>query len=298
MFTFDQLKSFVVLAQELHFGHAAEVLNMTQPPLSRQIQKLEAELGFLLFDRTKKSVSLTQAGVAFRDEAEKILRISESSRELARKIAEGSAGELRLGITATAIMGLLGEILELLDDRAPGISVDVQEMVSQDQMDAVLRGAIDVAFLRELSDSPELDSLLVLSEPLLVAIGSRHPLAVTSRSVSVTDLEGEQVLTYSPDQAHYFNALVESVLNGVTVRPSQEMTQVHSMLALVAANRGIALVPASAAKMGMSGIVFRPIAERGDSSVQLYAVWRRDNFNPVMRAALGVLRDLHARSVQ
>ena len=294
MFTFDQLQSFVVLADELHFGRAAERLNMTQPPLSRQIQKLEGELDFALFDRTKRAVSLTAAGRVFQAEAQKILSIADASRSMAKRIAEGAAGEIKIGITATGIMELLGEILARLDEHAPELTVDIQEMVSQDQIAALLRGAIDIGFVREIPESAELESLLVRQEPLIVAISSRHRLGVTSRPLRVAELEGERVLTYSPDQARYFRVLVETVLASVTTRPSQEITQVHSMLSLVAANKGIALVPQSASKLRMSGIVYRPIAEHPDPKVKLRAVWRRDNSNPVFRSAHAVLTELNS----
>jgi len=294
MFTFDQLKSFVVLADELHFGRAAELLNMTQPPLSRQIQKLEAELEFALFDRTKRAVCLTAAGRAFHGEAQKILSMADASRSMAKRIAEGAAGEIKIGITATGIMELLGEILARLDEHAPELTVDIQEMVSQDQVAAVTRGAIDIGFVREVPRSAELESLLVRQEPLIAAISSRHHLAFTSRAVRVAEFEGERVLTYSPDQAHYFRVLVDSVLAAVRTQPSQEITQVHSMLSLVAANTGIALVPKSVARLGMSGIVYRPIAEHPDPKVKLHAVWRADNSNPVFRTAHAVLTELNA----
>lgn len=294
MFTFDQLQSFVVLADELHFGRAAERLNMTQPPLSRQIQKLEGELEFALFDRTKRAVSLTAAGKAFQAEAQKILSIADASRSMAKRIAEGAAGEIKIGITATGIMELLGEILARLDEHAPELTVDIQEMVSQDQISAVLRGAIDIGFVREIPASAELESLLVRQEPLIAAISSKHRLGVTSRPLRVAELEGERVLTYSPDQARYFRVLVETVLAAVPTLPSQEITQVHSMLSLVAANKGIALVPQSAAKLRMSGIAYRPIAEHRDPKVKLRAVWRADNSNPVFRSAHAVLTELNS----
>jgi DNA-binding transcriptional LysR family regulator len=293
VFTFDQLASFVVLAEELHFSRAAERLNMTQPPLSRQIQKLEAELGFSLFDRTKKTVALTAAGNAFRREAEKILNIAEASRSLARRIADGAAGEVKIGMTATGILELLGEILAQFDKHAPDLVVDIQEMVTQDQVAAVLKGSIDIGFVREVPESDELASLLVRREPLIVAISSRHPLAVTSRDIGVAELEDELILTYSPGQAQYFRSLVDSILSGVRTRSSQQITQVHSMLSLVAANKGIALVPRSAARLGMAGIAFRGIKEHPDAKVELHAVWRRDNSNPVFTAVHTVLEELN-----
>jgi DNA-binding transcriptional LysR family regulator len=182
--------------------------------------------------------------------------------------------------------------LERFDAHSPDLKVDIQEMVSHDQISAVLRGAVDIGFVREVPDSAELVSLLVRREPLIAAISSKHPLAVTSRNLRVAELENERILTYSPDQARYFRSLVDSVLSAVPTIPSQQITQVHSMLALVAANKGIALVPRSATRLGMSGIVYRSIEEHLDAKVQLHALWRADNTNPVFRTARAVLEEL------
>lgn len=292
MFTFDQLRSFVVLADELHFGRASERLNMTQPPLSRQIQKLEHELGFLLFDRTHKRVELTRAGRAFAAEAEKLLTMAEASSDMANRIARGAVGQLRIGITASGTLALLGKILERFEVVAPGVEIAIDEMVSLGQIAAVERGALDLAFVRTEPEHPDLVSLVVVEEPLVAAISRRHRLAVTSRALPVDDLAGEKVLRYHPTDADYFRTLVSQTLAGVDTRPSQQLTQIHSMVALVAANQGIALVPASAAKLGMPGVVYRRI-KGADARVQLRAVWRRDNSNPVFGSALAVLGELH-----
>lgn len=294
MFTFDQLRSLVVLAEELHFGRAAERLNMTQPPLSRQIQKLEHELGFLLFVRGGKRVEITHAGRVFAAEAEKLLTMAEASRGLAQKIAGGAAGLLRIGITASGTQALLGSILERLELVSPGTEVAVREMVSRDQIQSVLKGAIDLAVVRTEPDAPELDFLYVLEEPLVAAIGRRHPLAVTSRPLAVQELAGERVLRYDPNEAEYFRILVRQLLEGVPTIPSQQVTQIHSMVALVAANQGIALVPGSTARLGMPGVVFRSVIGADGRPARLLAVWRKDNGNPVFPAALEVLRSLHA----
>ncbi|WP_336660887.1 LysR family transcriptional regulator [Leucobacter sp. USHLN153] len=294
MFTFDQLRSLVVLADELHFGRAAERLNMTQPPLSRQIQKLEQELGFALFVRKNKRVEITHAGRVFAEEAERLLTMAESSREIARRIAAGAAGLLRIGITASGTQALLGGILERLESIAPGTEVTVREMVSRDQIQSVSKGSIDLAFVRTDPTAVGLASLPVWEEPLVAAIGRRHPLAVTSRGLDVEDLAGERVLRYDPTEAAYFHELVGRLLEGVWTRPSQQVTQIHSMVALVAANQGIALVPRSSARVGMPGVVFRPIIDAERYPSRLLAVWRKENANPAFPRALTVLRELHA----
>lgn len=294
MFTFDQLRSLVVLAEELHFGKAAERLNMTQPPLSRQIQKLEQELGFELFVRKHKRVEITRAGAAFAAEAEKLLLSAESAREIAKRIAGGAAGHLRIGLTASGTQALLGQILERLELESPGVEVAVREMVSRDQIQSVERGAIDLAFVRTVPHQAGLMSLEVLEEPMVAAISRRHGLAVTKRPLEVAELEGERVLRYDPNEAEYFRSLVANLLAGVRTLPSQQITQIHSMVALVAANQGIALVPKSAERLGMPGVVFRPIAEADRSPARLLAVWRRDNNNPAFPGAFRVLKSLHA----
>lgn len=294
MFTFDQLRSLVVLSEELHFGRAAERLNMTQPPLSRQIQKLEQELGFELFVRANKKVEITRAGQVFAIEAEKLLIGAESAREIARRIAGGAAGHLSIGLTASGTQSLLGMILERLEVEAPGTEVAVREMVSRDQIQSVLKGAIDLAFIRTEPHQPELASLEVLKEPMVAAIGRRHHLAVTSRELAVRELEGERVLLYDPNEAEYFRSLVSQILEGVRTLPSQQITQIHSMVALVAANQGIALVPKSTSRLGMPGVVFRPIEGAATRPARLLAVWNRQNSNPALPAAYRVLRSLYS----
>lgn len=295
MFTFDQLRSLVVLAEELHFGKAADRLNMTQPPLSRQIQKLEHELGFELFVRKHKRVEITRAGAVFAAEAERLLLSAESARETAKRIAGGAAGHLRIGLTASGTQALLGPILERLEAESPGIEVSVHEMVSRDQIQSVERGAIDLAFVRTVPHQAGLLSLEVLEEPLVAAINRKHPLAVTKRPLEVQELEGERVLRYDPTEAEYFRTLVANLLEGVRTLPSQQITQIHSMVALVAANQGIALVPKSTERLGMAGVVFRPVATAEMRPARLVAVWRRDNSNPAFPVALTVLRALHAK---
>lgn len=298
MFTFDQLRSFVVLAEELHFGRAAERLNMTQPPLSRQIQRLEKQLGFDLFVRTQRRVEITRAGELFAEEARKLLTMAEASNLMASRIAAGAVGHLRIGITASAALALLGHILQRLESTAPGLEVGVDEMVSRDQINAVEKGALDLVFVRTQPHSSELDSLLVFEEPLVAAISSRHRLAVTSRPLHAKEVEGETVLQYTPTEAEYFRTLAAQALTGVQITPKQQLTQIHMMIALVAANQGIALVPASVSRLGMPGVVYRPLKGQSDVRAQLLAVWRRDNSNPAFHAARTVLQEMnrHLRS--
>ena len=297
MFTFVQLKSFVVVAEELHFGRAAEQLQMTQPPLSRQIRKLEDEVGFELFDRTKRQVTLTDAGGAFLEEARKLLALAGKAQERAHRIAAGEDGVVSVGLTGMAILALLPTLLDEVGQLAPGLRVEVQELVTRDQIAAVLNGQIDVGLVRRPLDHEELETVLVHSECLVAAVSSRHPLGVTNAPLRIGDLEGESFIEYHPVQAAYFHDLVQSILRDTSVSFRQRVTQVHSVIALVATNHGLAFVPESAMHLQVSGVVYRPIAGHRDRTIPLFATWRRDNTNPAFKTIVKLLYQLHRKGV-
>ncbi|HWH99681.1 MAG TPA: LysR family transcriptional regulator, partial [Propionibacteriaceae bacterium] len=133
MFTLDQVRAFVVVAEELHFGRAAERLRMTQPPLSRQIQKLEGAVGVRLFERDNRKVELTTAGETFLTEARRILALASSALEQAQRIQAGSAGTVRIGFTATSAFGVLTSLLNLVSEAYPDIHLELFEMVTREQ---------------------------------------------------------------------------------------------------------------------------------------------------------------------
>lgn len=297
MFTFVQLKSFVVVAEELHFGRAAERLQMTQPPLSRQIRKLEDEVGFDLFDRSKRKVTLTSAGEAFLGEAKKLLALADRSQEVAERIATGEGGSVAVSLTAMGILALLPILIDEVAEHAPDLSLEIHEMVSRDQLVSVLNGEVDVGLVRRPAEDPDLESVLVHTERLVAAVSSRHPLGVSQGPLRVSDMVGVDFIRYHPVQAAYFDELARSVLREVPVKTRQQVAQVHSMVALVATNHGIAFVPESATHLQMAGVVFRPIHDYQEKIVPLYAVWRKDNSNPAFRVVVKRLYSLHKRGV-
>ncbi|WP_449277000.1 LysR substrate-binding domain-containing protein [Leucobacter sp. GX24907] len=297
MFTFVQLKSFVVVAEELHFGHAADRLQMTQPPLSRQIRKLEEELGFEVFDRSKRQVVLTVAGEAFLDEARKLLSIAERSQEMAQRIAKGQGGVAAIGLTGMGILAMLPILMEDLEEHAPDLRLEVNEMVTREQIAAILSGTIDVGLVRTPPQHEDLESVLVHTERLVAAVSSKHPLGVTNAPLEVRDLTGEPFIEYAPVQAAYFHELVKSTLRDVPVVFRQQVAQVQSAVALVATNYGLAFVPESAMHMQMAGVVYRPIKGLQDPIIPLYAAWRRDNTNPAFKSIVTRLYRLRRKGV-
>ena len=291
MFELSQLRCFVAAAEELHFGRAAARLNMTQPPLSRQIQLLERAVGVELFQRTSRSVRVTPAGRAFLVEARRILKLSESAALKAWRIAAGKAGSLSIGFTAAAGYNYLPKLIRLMRAQMPNVDLALKEMVSGEQIDCLLSGRIDLGLFRPPIDRRELDTLRVLEEPLVAAISADDPRARKS-SLRLEDFDEKPFIMYSTDGARYFHDLVTLLLNRAQVNPAnvQYITQIHSILALVSAGLGAAIVPAAAQSLHFDGVIFRVIATKPERPVELYLAWRKDNENAAVGQFLELIR--------
>ena len=291
MFSFARLACFIAVAEELHFGRAAERLHMTQPPLSRQIQQLEGELGVQLIDRTTRSVTLTPAGVAFLPDARRILQLAEGAAMTVKRVPAGDLGTVVVGFTAASAHVVLPLLLEAAREKLPDVKLDLREMVTSAQLEGLMNGELDLGMARPPAKRPGLVSRPLLHEQLIAALPVGHSLADLGRQLTLADLDGEDVIMYSPVQARYFNELLISTFTiaGVTPRYVQYVTQVHTMLVLVRSQLGIALVPASAATLHPEGVVFRSIGAFRERPVELDAVWRGDSTNP---ALLRLLRDV------
>jgi len=291
MFSLARLSCFIAVAEELHFGRAAERLHMTQPPLSRQIQQLETELGVQLIDRTTRSVTLTPAGVAFLPDARRILQLAESAALTVRRVPAGDLGTVVVGFTAASAHAVLPRLLEQTRSLLPDVKLELREMVSSVQVEALMSGEIDLGMARPPLKRPGIVSRPLLHEQLVAALPAGHPLTEQGRQLTLNDLDGQDFVMYSPVQARYFNELLISTFTiaGATPRFVQFVTQVHTMLVLVRSGIGIALVPASAATLHPEGVVFRTIGAFRERPVELDAAWRGDSTNP---ALLRLLRDV------
>ncbi len=289
MFDLNQLRCFVTVAEELHFGRAAARLNMTQPPLSRQIQVLEHIIDAPLLERTSRSVRLTPAGRSFLPEARRILKLAESAAQVAHRIALGKTGSLKIGFTAAAAYGFLPDLIAACRARLPEVDFSLKEMVSGDQLEALASGQIDAGLLRPPIARPEFASRRVLAEPLLAAIPKRHALA-SAATVSIKDFDGEPLVMYSPYEARYFHDLLVSLFTHADVLPRyvQHLSQIHSILAMVRAGLGLAIVPAAAASLKIADVRLRPLKLRTAAPVELFLVWRRDDENPLVRSLIEI----------
>ncbi|WP_029360871.1 MULTISPECIES: LysR family transcriptional regulator [Methylobacterium] len=293
MFDFSQLRCFAAVAEELHFGRAAARLNMTQPPLSRQIQVLERVLDVQLLERTSRTVRLTAAGRSFLPEAQRILRLAETATHVTRQVAAGRAGVLKFGFTAASAYDFLPRLVTAFRRALPDVTLALREMVSKDQIEELLAGRIDAALVRPPVTHPDLIAVRALAEPLVVALPAGNPLALRD-GLTPADLGREPLIGYAPNEARYFHDLVLGLLAEAEIRPPmvQQLTQIHSILALVRAALGIALVPAAAERLRFEGVVFRPLALPAPRPVELLLAWRRDADDPLIAQLVSIVAEM------
>jgi DNA-binding transcriptional LysR family regulator len=281
MFEISQLRCFVAVAEELHFSRAAERLNMTQPPLSRQIRLLEHHVGAPLLARNSRTVRLTAAGKVFFPEAARILRAVEEATMTARRAAKGEQGTLAIGFTAISGYSLLPEVVRRLRERAPGISLTLKELVSTAQVEALDAGQLDIGLLRPHGLHGELESVVLATEGLMLAIPEREaaqwPLAPT-----LACLHRKPFVMYSPYEARPFYQMLSARFDREGVVPDvvEHVGQVHAMLALVNAGLGVALIAEGARRLQFDGIVLRKVATE---PVETVCAYRRDNDNPILQ---------------
>ncbi|MBV6321179.1 LysR substrate-binding domain-containing protein [Duganella violaceipulchra] len=280
MFEISQLRCFVAVAEELHFSRAAERLNMTQPPLSRQIRLLEHNVGAELIERNSRVVRLTVAGKAFLPEATRILRLSHEAVLTARRAAKGEQGHLAIGFTSASGYSLLPEVVRRLRERCPGISLTLKELVSTAQVEALNSGELDLGLMRPHTLNAELETTLLATESLMLAIheddAGNWPLEPTLQS-----LHGKPFVMYSPFDARPFHQMLSERFAKAGVEPDiiEHVGQVHTMLALVRARLGVALIAEGAGRLRFDGLVMRKMETE---PVQMVCVHRRDNENPVL----------------
>jgi DNA-binding transcriptional LysR family regulator len=288
-FTLEQLRGFVAVADELHFGRAAARLNMTQPPLSRQIHKLEHVIGAQLLERDNRRVTLTAAGQVFLAEARRLLGLADSAPELARRVSSGAAGVVRIGFTAASAYGVLGTLLNELAGALPDVDVDLAEMVTREQIAGLLHEEIDLGLARPPFDDRAFGSRPLHREALLVAAPAGHRLLALGRPVTASDLAAEPVVMHSPTKAKYFYDLVAGVVPIAAENTVHTVSQVLTMLWLVAAGRGVAFVPESAARLPIEGVGFVRLETPAPQPVELDLLWTRNSKNPALWRALAVL---------
>jgi len=277
------LRQFIAVAEELHFHRAAERLHMAQPPLSQAIGRLEQRLGFALFTRHSRGVALTAAGAAFVQTARATLATLQQGIVQARHVAEGIAGQLRIGSLALAGYPLLLNALKQFRADWPKVQPDLQQGSSAQLVENLLDGQLDIAVVRQLPIMSErLSSRLLLEEEILLAVPSEHSHAGET-SVSLADFADEDfVFTPQALGAGYHQQLLDLCQSaGFYPRISQQAAQLQTLINLVGCGFGIALVPAAAAQANAQpGVRFCHLLG-ASPRLGLYLVWRSDDPSPL-----------------
>jgi len=295
MYTLDQLRGFVAVAEEGGFGRAAERLHMTQPPLSRQVKQLEILLGFELFARTTRAVKLTAAGVVFLDQARRLLRLADTAPLTAQRVAHGAAGRIRVGFTAVSALNVFGDWISAAHRRMPDVELMLTEMVTAAQLDALFAGDLDIGFVRGAPRSAMLGSRRVYREPMVVAVPVGHPLTARDSPPTLADLVDYGIITYTPADAQYYYEFTVSLFRDAGLTPNyvQYVSQVSSQLVLVGAGLGIALVPRSAERLRPRRVAILAIADHPvERQAEMHVAWRADSDNPALAPALALLDDV------
>ncbi len=279
-----QLRCFVALAEELHFGRAATRLNMTQPPLSRQLQQLEQAVGTKLVERSSRFVGLTPAGKAFLVDAREILRTVDEALLTARRIAKGEGGVLTLGFIPAASYSVLPRLVSFIAAELPHVQLVLKEMVTADQAEALATGRIDLGVLRMPIDRRGLEYVSISREPFVVAVPKARPLA-GGGMLRAQDLDRQKLIMYAPVESRYHHDLVSSIFRAAGITPNfvQFAREIHTMLALVGAGIGVALVPAAAGTLGFANVTLQQIALYPTVFSELTLVWRKASDNPALR---------------
>ena len=220
--------------------------------------------------------------MAFLPDARRILQLAEGAAQTVKRIPAGDLGTVVVGFTAASAHAVLPRLLERAREKLPDVKLELREMVTAVQLEGLMTGEVDLGMARPPVKRPGLVSRPLLHEQLIAALPEAHPLAGLGRQLTLNDLDGQDVIMYSPVQARYFNELLISTFTiaGATPRYVQYVTQVHTMLVLVRSGIGIALVPASAATLHPDGVVFRSIGAFRERPVELDAVWRGDRRIP------------------
>lgn len=287
------LRYFRAVGEELHFGRAAERLHIAQPPLSQQIRQLERELGVALLTRTTRSVALTSAGRAYLRRTVEILDGVDNAGSEARRIAAGVEGCLSVGCVGSATYSLLPQLVRALSEELPGVEVSVRgEMLAPAQIDALRSGAIDLALLRPPVYENGILTETVRRDRLLVAMPADHRLDGHAE-ITAHDLRDEDFVVHAGHGRSVMSSLVTGICAdaGFTPRIRQEVSETSTLLTLVAAGLGVAIVPAPTAALNIAGLQYLPLAP-ASLGVELVAAHMHDS--AMIANVLRVLRTLVA----
>ena len=287
-------RSFTTVAEDLHYGRAAERLHITQPALSRQIRDLERVLGITLFDRTSRRVVLSRAGQAVLGQARRALAESDRAVRLARLAAHGDWGELAIAVLPAVALALLPAIIRAYRDAHPAIGVTISESFDDEQLAALTAGRIDAGFLRAAAAPPGLCLETLLTEPVLAGLPAGHQLARHNR-IALSELAGEPFVFFPRHRSvlAYDEFIASCRAAGFSPAIVQEASGI-SALGLVAAGLGVTVVAASYQALSLDGVRFVPVIGH---QLTLQVAWAAGNTNTALPGFLATARQIAGQTI-
>jgi LysR family transcriptional regulator, benzoate and cis,cis-muconate-responsive activator of ben and cat genes len=288
-----QLKYFVAVAEELNFHRAARRLHVSQPALSRQIQRLENDMQVALLLRSAKRIELTSAGKAFRHRAMDILNDIRKAEEFTRLIGNGEVGRLAIGIFGSAIFSVIPEVLLKFRNSYPGVQLQIFPMTKEEQIQALRDRELTIGFNRLVPQQPDIVQERVLIEELVIAIPEGHAAASMQR-VDLRDVLGESIVIYPRGIVPSLATRVYEMYWAYNVEPKvvQEVADVSTAMALVAGGFGLCIVPQAASHLRLPGLVYRPLKSIVPPEIELVCLYRRGDDSPILRSFRGVIASI------
>ena len=285
------MRYFLAVAEEGHLGRAAERLHLSQPPLTRHIQALEEKLGVPLFTRTPKGMTLTEAGQTLLQEVPNLLELAQQAAERTRLAGQGWIGRLDVGLFGSGVLDVIPRILAQFHQARPDVKIVLHNLTKDAQLQALRERRITVGFNRLVPAAPDISTMTVLRESLMVALPAVHPLSVLP-SLRIRDLANVPLILYPNVPMRGLAQEVSDAFHaeGVPLRVEQEVEDVLTAVALVSAGFGMAVTTQSASNLRLPGVAFRPLHSSQLKELELSCLYRTDDRSRALQAFLEVVR--------
>jgi DNA-binding transcriptional LysR family regulator len=292
---FAKLKAFIVVAEELNFRRSAELLGMSQPPLTRLIASLEEELGTQLFDRTTRQVRLTGAGVVLLKEAREIVSAIARIETEIRSIGKMKRGALNIGFSATVFLARFPTIIDEFKNRFPKVKMDLHQESSREILNRLKDGHFDVGFVENITSEKDLNSYLVQDEVLGVLLPKKHPL-IKKKEIEFEDLKDETIILHQRSESKEFYDRISRLLSDLKEKPKVYIkAERESCPILVATGKGVSLTIAGTQNIVMNQTRFVPIK---NMFLPVSVFWKPENTNPSLNCFLSFAKENRSLKIQ
>lgn len=294
---FRQLKYFIAVAEELHFGRAANRIGIAQPALSQQIQQLEQDLGGKLLVRTKRSVSLTDAGKLFLNQARLMITQADYAVDITRQAFSGVFGELVIGFVESASWDILPHVIQIYRKRYPDVKIALKHLHTINQLEAIQNGNIHVGISGFPANSSNLNIHIIRKESYWVAMPKEHHLS-KKQNIFINDLKTENMVTTNREVgAFYYDSMIKMCMDaGFSPQICQTANEMQTILSLVSCGIGIALIHESAKHL-RSDLIYKELLGTNHHAYQPSFVWKKDNISPAVKCFLDIALNLYPQTV-